>query len=296
MKFSWQKLVQHILYPHLAVIICLLPISIAFLVLSLVYLTTTSVLAILSYMLAFYLLVVVCLRIPRIVAYFKRVKNENKFLKRWFEDVHFRMNLSLYGSLIWNIAFAVFQLCLGFYHNSMWFYAMFGYYTVLGLMRFFLVKHTRVYKANEQIEFETKKYILCGWLLLSINLALTIIVILSVVNYQAFGYGMITTISLAAYTFVTFTFAIINKVKYKKYNSSVYSAAKTISFIAACVSMLTLETSMIATFGKEASLSLGKILIPITGAVVLGIVITMAIVMIIKGTKKLNSIKKELSS
>ncbi len=296
MKFSWKKLGKRLLYPHLAVIICLLPISISFLILSLIYLTSTSILAILSYVLAFYILVVVCLRIPRIVAYFKRVKNENKFLKHWFEDVHFRMNLSLYGSLIWNIAFAIFQLVLGFYHNSMWFYAMFGYYTVLGLMRFFLIKHTGIYKANEQVEFETKKYILCGWLLLLINLTLTIIVVLIVVNYKTFGYGMITTISLAAYTFVTFTFAIINKVKYKKYNSMVYSAAKTISFIAACVSMLTLETTMIATFGGQDGGNLGQILIPITGFIVLGAVIAFAITMIIKGIKKLNSIKKELST
>jgi hypothetical protein len=54
---------------------------------------------------------------------------------------------------------------------------------------------------------------------------------------------MITTIAMAAFTFSTFIIAIINLVRYKKYKSPVYSAIKIVSFIAGCVSMLTLETT-----------------------------------------------------
>ena len=36
-KIDWKKIGLNLLYPHIAVIICLLPISIAFLVLSLIY-------------------------------------------------------------------------------------------------------------------------------------------------------------------------------------------------------------------------------------------------------------------
>ena len=49
---------------------------------------------------------------------------------------------------------------------------------------------------------------------------------------------------MAAYTFLTFAFAIINLVKYKKYKSPVYMSAKLISLIAGAVSMLTLETTI----------------------------------------------------
>ena len=146
-----------LLYPHVAIIIGLLPFSVALLVYSLVYCEETSVISIISYIFAFYMLVVVCFRIPQIVKFFKSVKNQNKLLQKWFTDEHLRINVSLYGSLIWNAAFAIFQLGLGFYHNSLWFYAMATYYIILAIMRFFLVKHTRIYKPNEQTQIENKK-------------------------------------------------------------------------------------------------------------------------------------------
>lgn len=288
---NWKKIGLALLYPHLAVIICLLPISVALLVFSFVYLGADSILAILSYVLAFYVLLVVCFRIPKMIRYFKTLKSENKFVKRWFSDVHLRINVSLYGSLIWNTAFAIFQLGLGFYHKSFWFYSMFAYYVMLGVMRFFLVNHTRKYKANEQVEIEIKKYIISGWLLLVMNLALSVIVVFMVYWNKTFYHHMITTIALAAYTFFTFTFAIINLVRYKKYKSPVYSAAKTITLIAGAVSMLTLETTMLTTFGEGENPMFNQVILSVTGVAVIGFAITMALIMIIKGHKQIKQQK-----
>ena len=293
-KFTWKNLGLILLYPHVAVIICLLPIAVAFLVLSLIYLGTESIFAIVSYLFAFYMLIVICFRIPRIIQFFKTLKNENKYVKKWFSDVHLRMNVSLYGSLIWNVAFAIFQLVLGFYHKSFWFFSMFAYYVLLGVMRFFLVKHTRKYKANEQTEIEIKKYVFCGWLLLFMNLALAVIVFFMVYYNKTFYHHMITTIAIAAFTFFTFTFAIINLVKYKKYKSPVYSAAKTITLIAGAVSMLTLETTMLTTFGANESQIFSQIMLSITGGGVICFAIIMAIIMLVKGSKELNKNKKHL--
>ena len=287
MKLNWKKIGLNLLYPHLAVIICLLPISVAFLVLSLIYLGTESILAILSYLLAFYVLLVICFRVPNIVKFFKTFKQENKYMQKWFSDVHLRMNVSLYGSLIWNIAFAIFQLVLGFYHKSFWFYSMFAYYVMLGVMRFFLVKHTRKYKVNEETTIEVKKSILCGYLLIAMNLALAVIVFFMVYWNRTFYHHMITTIAMAAYTFFTFTFAIINLVKYRKHKSPIYSSAKTISLIAGAVSMLTLETTMLTTFGANESPLFSQIMLSLTGVAVIGFAITMAIIMIVKGNRQL---------
>ena len=290
-KIDWKKIGLNLLYPHIAVIICLLPISIAFLVLSLIYLGTESILAILSYLLAFYVLLVICFRVPKMITFFKTFKQENKYMQKWFSDVHLRMNVSLYGSLIWNVAFAIFQLGLGFYHKSFWFYSMFAYYVMLGVMRFFLVKHTRKYKANEETTVEVKKSILCGYLLIAMNLALAVIVFFMVYWNRTFYHHMITTIALAAYTFFTFTFAIINLVKYRKYKSAVYSSAKTISLIAGAVSMLTLESTMLTTFGTNESPLFSQLMLSLTGAAVIGFAITMAVIMIVKGNKQLKEYK-----
>ncbi len=287
MKIDWKKVGISLLYPHLAVIICLLPISVAFLVFSLVYLTSTSIVAIISYLLAFYMLLVICFRLPKIIEFFKTVKNNNKYIQRWFSDRHLRINVSLYISLIWNVAFAIFQLGLGFYHKSFWYSSMFAYYAILGVARFFLLSHTRKYKAKEQERMETKKQLLCGWLLLLMNLALAVDVFFIVYINEAFKHHMITTIAMALFTFVTLTVAIIKVVKYKKYKSPVYSTAKSISLISACVSMLTLETTMLATFGEENSPLFRQIILSLTGIAVVGFAITMAIILIVKAQRKL---------
>jgi len=288
---NWKKVGLNLLYPHLAVIILLTPIAVAFLVCSLIYFNQTSILAILSYLLSFYVLLVVCFRVPRIIKFFKTVKSENKYVKRYLSDVRLRMNISLYGSLIWNVAFAVFQLWLGFSQNSLWFYSMFAYYAFLAVMRFFLVRHTRAYDIKENEEKEIKNANLCGWLLLVMNLALAVIITFIVVWNRTFHYHEITTITLAAYTFTTFTFAIINIVRYRKYESPVYSTAKAISLIAASVSMLTLETAMLTTFSTGGDAGFRQLMLALTGAAVTIFAITMAVIIIIKNTKKLKELK-----
>ena len=292
-RIDWKKIWFNLLYPHVAVILILLPISVAFLVYSLICLISTSIIAIISYLLSFYVLLTICFRMPRIIVFFKNLKEQNKYINKWFSDVHLRMNVTLYGSLILNIAFAIFQLGLGFYHKSFWFYSMFAYYILLGVIRFFLVKHTRKYKANEETVIEIKKSILCGWLLIIMNLALALIVFFMVYWNRTFYHNMITTIAMAAYTFLTFTFAIINIVKYRKYKSPVYSTAKSISLIAGSVSMLTLETTMLTTFGSTDASIFNQIMLSLTGIAVIGFAITTAIIMIVKGSRQLANIAHE---
>lgn len=100
---------------------------------------------------------------------------------------------------------------------------------------------------------------------------------------------MITTIAMATYTFLTFAFAIVNLIKYKKYKSPVYSAAKSITLISASVSILTLETTMLTTFETNPNPLFRQIMLLLTGTLVIGFAITMAIIIIVKGNKQLNA-------
>ena len=108
---------------------------------------------------------------------------------------------------------------------------------------------------------------------------------------------MITAIAMAAYTFTTLTTAIINVVKYRKYNSPVFSASKAISFAAALVSMLTLESTMLTTF-SDATMTeeTQKMMLGATGGVISIIIVVMAIYMIVTGTKKLKSLRSEVKN
>lgn len=105
---------------------------------------------------------------------------------------------------------------------------------------------------------------------------------------RTFHHHEITTIALAAYTFGSLTMAIVNVVKYRKYNSPVYSASKAISLAAACVSMLTLESTMLTTFGEGTmDLTTRKIMLGVSGGAISVFIIFMAMHMIAQGTKKI---------
>ncbi|MBQ8869569.1 MAG: hypothetical protein IJ027_07695 [Oscillospiraceae bacterium] len=288
---NWKKLGKALLFPHIAIMIILIPIATVFLVYSMVFLGTESVAAIISYVLAAYTLTVWCFKIPYLIRFFKGFKDQNKYAQRWLSDARLRVKVSLYGSLVWNTAYAVFQLGLGFWHHTFWYYSLAGYYIALAVMRFFLLRHTRRHNAGEKMEQELKKYRTCGWVFLFMNLTLSMMVFFMVYWNRTFVHHEITTIAMAAYTFTAFTMAIINMVKYRKYNSPVYSASKAISLAAACVSMLTLEATMLTTFGGSTDAVTRKIFLGATGGAVSAFIIVMAVYMIVQSSKKLKALK-----
>ena len=291
---SWKKIVKAFLYPHAAVAIALIPVATVFLVCSMVFLGTESLISIISYVLAAYTLTVWCFRIPRIIEFWARFRNENKYMIRWRSDARLRVKVSLYGTLAWNSLYGALQLWLGIYHHTFWFASLGIYYVCLAAMRYFLLGHTRRHAPGEERRVELLKYRNCGWVLLFMSLALSLIVFFMVYWNRTFVHHMITTIAMAAYTFTSLTFAIINLVRYRKYDSPVFSAAKVISFAAALVSMLTLESTMLTVFGDgsmsdtERGWMLGA-----TGGAVCTAVIAMAVFMIVQGIKKLKQINKE---
>ena len=285
---DWKKLGKALLFPHSVIRIILVPIATVLLVGSMVFVGTESVIAYISYILAAYTLTVWCFQIPTLIRFFKAFKAENKYARRWQNDARLRVNVSLYGSFAWNALYGIFQLWLGFYHHTFWFSSLGAYYICLGTMRFFLVRHTRKYAPGERMQAELVKYRACGWVFLVMNLALSLINFFMVYWNRTFQHHMITAIAMAAYTFTSFTTAIVSMVKYKKYNSPVFSASKAISFAAACVSMLTLTSTMLTTFSDGTMDAITrKIMLGSVGAAVSVTVVAMAIYMILKSTKKL---------
>ncbi|MBQ2755081.1 MAG: hypothetical protein IJF27_00230 [Oscillospiraceae bacterium] len=284
----WRKLGKALLYPHMAIMIVLLPIAAVFLVYSMVFLGTESPISVISYVAAFYTLTVWCLRIPFLIRFFRIFKNKNKYVKRWREDARLRVNVSLYGTLIWNTAYALLQLGMGFWHRTFWFYSLAGYYILLAVMRFFLLRYTSRHKAGEKMAEELRKYRTCGIIFLAMNLTLALMIFFMVYWNRTFHHHEITTIAMAAYTFTAFTVAVVNIVKYRKYNSPVYSASKAISLASACVSMLTLESTMLTTFGDGTmSMAERRILLGTSGGAISLFIIAMAVYMIVQGTKKI---------
>lgn len=287
---NWKKIVKTALLPHPAFAGLFCPAALGLLLYSAFACEPEDAVSIIAYALSFYALVLVSLRVPDMLRFACRFRQENRFAVRYASDVRFRMSISLCGALAFNAAYAVFQLCLGLIHRSVWFYSMAGYYLLLGGMRLMLARHTRSCAPGERREAEWRKYRLCGVMLLVMTLTLAVFVIYFVWKIRVFRHYEITTIAMATYTFASLTLAAVNAVKYRNSESPAYSAAKTISLASALVSLLTLENAMLTAFGQDSGEAFRRIMLGATGAAVILAIWGIAVGMIVRAARNIRRI------
>lgn len=142
------------------------------------------------------------------------------------------------------------------------------------------------------MEAEIHRYRLCGIMLLVMNQALAGIVIFMVHQNRGFDYPGVLIYAMALYAFYSVITAVVNLVKFRKHGSPVMSAAKAINLVAAMVSILSLETAMMAQFGGDDE-AFRAVMTGATGGGVCTIVIGMAVFMIWKSTRQIKSLKEE---
>ena len=293
MKTKFKKLLKSILYPHIALIIILTVLSVVSLVMAFAVMPENQIVNYSSYVLSAYTLTVICIRIPSIIKGVKKYKKTNKYVSMYSSDPHLRIKLSLFGTLLFNVVYSLFQLALGIGGNSLWFYSLAGYYFLLALMRLSLFYHTQKHHPGEMMLREQLIYRMCGIGLLPMTLALSVIIGYVAMKSQANVQGMIITIAMAAFTFTSFSIAIVNVFRYRKYNSPVWTASKALGFVSALVPMLTLEDAMIASFGSEEGENFRQTMAGFTGAGIVAVVIAIAIFMIINSTKRIKEYKNQ---
>ncbi|MBP3701193.1 MAG: hypothetical protein J6I64_04845 [Lachnospiraceae bacterium] len=245
-----------------------------------------------SYFLSAYALTIVCVRTPGMVKGVHRLKEENRYVHRYVTDVHLRTELSLYLSLGVNVLYALLQLISGLQNRSVWFYSLAGYYVLLAVVRFFLLRDTRHLEFGKDIVAEYRRYRFCGIILLLVNLALGVIVTYIVWQNRGFVHHEIVTIAMAAYTFYSMARAIINVLKYRRHESPILLASKSISLTAALVSLLSLETAMLTAFGNGDDPRFRQIMTASTGGVICLWILAMAVYMIVRGTKEIRLLTK----
>lgn len=286
-----KKIFKVAFFPHISFVLFILPISVTLLVYSFAFEKGGDVLSYISYFLSAYTLTVLCIKTPYLINGFKNFKENNGLAVRLRSDVNLRASVLLWGTLFFNTGYAIFQLGLGLYHSSVWYYAMAVYYFLLAVMRFFLLKYMRTHAPGGDMRAELRRYSASGFALLVMNLALGVIIIFIVIQGRTFVHHEITTIAIAAYTFTTFSFAIVNAVRYRKYNSPVLSSSKIINLICASVSVLTMEATMLTTFGDSSNEGFRQIMLGATGLAVSVLTVTMAIFMIVRASVRLKELR-----
>ena len=203
--------------------------------------------------------------------------------EKYMTDVRFRARISLYQGFFINLLYIVMKLVSGIVYRSTWFIALAVYYILLAVMRFLLVRRLNVQDEASELH----RYRLCGIMLLFMNQALAGIVVFMVHQNRGFDYPGLLIYAMAAYAFYAVTIAIINIVKTRKHKSPILSAAKAINLVAALVSILSLETAMLAQFGGDDDPLFRQVMTGATGGGVCTIVIGMAIYMIWRANKNL---------
>lgn len=249
-NMKMKEKLKKIIFPHKLLIFLLCNISAVGLIWVFISGIEKQPIAFGVYTLSAFTLVTVCARIPGIVKWWKAKLYENKYTNMYLSDPDLRMRISMHMSLLIAFAFASFKVILGFVYNSKWFFAMAGYNMILSLMRFILVHQLRKKDLSEYQEkvLRLQSYRACGWLMMVLNVAVSVLMFMVIVQKQTIQYSMIVAIGLAAFTFFCFTRAIINFIKYRKHNNPIYAAVKRIDMVKAIVSVFTLQVAMLTTF------------------------------------------------
>lgn len=216
----------------------------------------------------------------------------NPLGNRYLTDAVFKTHVSLYAALTVNLLYVIVNVSFWYLNRSMWFVVLAGYYGILAVMRFLLLRYVRGNELGRNRLGELKSASVCAWILLTVNFVLSGAVLMILYQNRGFEYYGILIYVMAAYTFYTTTHAIVDLIKYRKYKSPVMTISKIIALSAALVSMLALETAMFSQFGADMQPGNKWLMIALTGAGVSIIVVTMSAYMIGKCAKEIKEIKR----
>ena len=158
------------------------------------------------------------------------------------------MPLSANFSIVTNIIYAIFNFILGYEQKSYWFMTMGFYFLILAIMRImvvaFVYKKTRFKSINQLL----KNSSICMFISAIIIVGIAVLTIKHSITKT---YHMYVMLAIATHSFFTFIRAIINYIRAKKEKYEVMILFRDINLISCVGSLLSLQRSMIGTFGRN---------------------------------------------
>ena len=244
----------------------------------------------------FYLIVVTARNLKKNVV---SLLERNEFADRLLTNYDYRMVVLTIVSFAISVIFGVFNGYMGVKNRSVWYGTLAVYYISLAFIRgSVLVYHKKsTSKSKEENELKlqlsnAKVYRNSGIIMLVLNITLSSAVVQMTVSGAHFSYVGRTIFAYAAYAFFKISMAIVNLFRAHKNSDLTIRAITDINLTAAAVSILALQTAMLATF------SAGNVNIPManacTGTVVCLITIGLGVYMIVSAHKKIKTLNKEI--
>lgn len=247
------------------------------------------------YVISFYTLTVIgiaCFKtFPGFYGNIKQRVMNNSYANRYLTDVVYKTHITLYISLVINILYVAENAVSAVVYRTHWFAIFAVYYGIMALMRLLLVSFAGKNNIGESYLAQLKRSRICAYILLTVNVTLSGVVIMMIYYDRGFNYTGYLIYVMAMYTFYTTVSAVVSVVKYRKYNSPVMSMTKIIKLASSLFSMLFLETAMFSQFGEDTPLRVKQIMIIATGAGICVFVVITSIYMIVRATKEITAAK-----
>lgn len=218
---------------------------------------------------------------------------KTKLGNKYFMDIEFRTRLRLHISLLINMGNVALNILFGFIFVTNWFFVLAFYYATLTAMRMLLALYVKKRELGFDMLGEWRRARLCGAILTLINISLSGAVLMMMYMNKGFTYEGMLIYVMAAYSFYHITVAVIQIFKRSKRKSPIIDSIKAVKLAAALVSMLSLETAMLSSFGAEMSDLSKRIFIASTGAGICIIVLGLSSYLIIKSTNEIEKLRRE---
>lgn len=201
-----------------------------------------------------------------------RLAKRYKGIKYFLEDYRFRTFTTAAAGLLLNIAFAAFHGIIGFMSRSPWYITLAVYYLFLSIMRAWTVRNERKLPGSRSHPLSRQKeiqiYKVCSINIILLTVVLGGMVILMVHSEGGRSYPGMTIYMIALYTFIKVPLAVRNLMKTRKMNTPLLVAVRSIGYADACVSVLSLQTAMFASFGNMEVQGSKALMNGITGVIV----------------------------
>lgn len=204
----------------------------------------------------------------------------NPYTNKVTTDYRWRTILFAVPGMVSNMIFAIFNGVIGITSHSAWFGTLSAYYILLSVMRAGVVRQERkiagVIEKQEHMRQELSVYRRNSILFVFMAVVLAGAVVLLLNAQGGKDYPGFTIYAVAAYTFYKIIISTIEVIRVGKRKSPLLSIIRKIGYVDSCVSLLTLQTAMFASFaeGEDAFV---KLMNGITGTIVCLMVLGMGI-------------------
>lgn len=221
-----------------------------------------------------------------------KAAHQNTFAARLWDDYTYRTVSFTYLSIAVNLFFAISKAAAGWYFSSAWLVTLSVYYMILCILKFQIIQNHRRLQKEKNVQkcilSEWRIYRLCGILFVILTITLQGMVVLIVKDGNRFTYHGMLIFVVAMYDFYCLTSSIVYMITTRKKHSPTVVAIKSISFATSLVSMLSLQTAMIASFGNSMEIGKQMTMNILTGSGVCILLSVLGIIMIVQANKRLH--------